>query len=141
MKKSYINKSVVDKFIANKSITNNSIANKSVTDKPLSRKPLRVAQLFSVFTLALVLMGSPATSLYAEEGYSASESAIAAVNINTASSEELADALNGIGAKKAQAIVQYRNQNGPFTDKNQLLNIKGIGEATLSKNNGAIVLK
>lgn len=118
-----------------------SVMEKSAVEKPLVRKLLGIAQLFSIFTIALILMGSPVDSLHAEQVSSASSSSAAAVNINTATSAELAEALNGIGAKKAQAIVEYRNQHGPFTDANQLLNVKGIGEATLSKNSEAIVLK
>ena len=121
-----------------KSVKEKSLVSKALASKFLVRKPLKIAQFFSVFAITLILLGGSISSLNAEE---ASDSSVAAVNINTATSEELAEALNGIGAKKAQAIVQYRNQNGPFTDANQLLDVKGIGEATLSKNSGIIVLK
>ncbi|MFA5495187.1 MAG: ComEA family DNA-binding protein [Porticoccaceae bacterium] len=58
----------------------------------------------------------------------------ATVNINSASAEEIASGLVGIGLVKAQAIVAWREANGSFTSKEQLLEIKGIGEATLEKN-------
>lgn len=58
----------------------------------------------------------------------------AAVNINTADATTLAASLNGIGIKKAEAIVAYREQNGKFTTADQLLEVKGIGKATLDKN-------
>ena len=51
------------------------------------------------------------------------------VNINTATAEELT-ILNGIGEKKAQLIVEYREQNGLFMAKEDLMNISGIGEKT-----------
>ncbi len=54
------------------------------------------------------------------------------ININTASAETL-KLLNGIGDVLAERIVVYRENNGPFTDVNQLLEIKGIGEVKLSK--------
>lgn len=58
--------------------------------------------------------------------------AIAAVNINTASKEEL-DALPGVGPVKAQAIVDYRKANGPFKTIDDLKKVNGIGDATFEK--------
>lgn len=51
------------------------------------------------------------------------------VNINTASISDLTQ-LNGIGEKKAQLILDYREQNGLFMTKEDLMNISGIGEKT-----------
>ena len=53
------------------------------------------------------------------------------VNINTATAEQLT-ALDGIGESKANAIIQYREQHGDFKSLDDLLNVKGIGEKTLS---------
>ncbi len=49
------------------------------------------------------------------------------ININTASADEL-QLLNGVGPSTANAIVQYREQNGAFANVEDLANIKGIGE-------------
>lgn len=65
---------------------------------------------------------------------------VEAVNINTASAEELQKSLKGIGKVKAQAIVDYRTTNGPFTTVDQLLEVKGIGKGTLDKNRERITL-
>ncbi|HEY8569048.1 ComEA family DNA-binding protein [Microbulbifer sp.] len=62
------------------------------------------------------------------------------VNLNTASAEELSAALEGVGAAKAELIVQYREQNGKFSSIEQLLEVKGIGVATLEKNKSRIQL-
>ncbi|AOM41143.1 ComEA family DNA-binding protein [Xenorhabdus hominickii] len=56
------------------------------------------------------------------------------LNINTANAEELAKELNGIGAKKAQAIIEYREKYGPFTTIDQLQEVQGIGPIFIEKN-------
>ena len=52
------------------------------------------------------------------------------VNINTATLEEL-QTIKGIGKKKAEAILQYRKEHGPFRTKEDLLEVKGIGKKAL----------
>lgn len=54
------------------------------------------------------------------------------VNINTATASELME-LPGIGAKKAEAILNYRNQHGPFKRVSDLDQVKGIGAKMLAK--------
>jgi competence protein ComEA len=64
-----------------------------------------------------------------------------AVNINTATAEELATALKGVGQVKAEAIVRYREANGAFTDIDELVNVKGIGLRTVDMNREFIKLE
>ena len=57
-------------------------------------------------------------------------SVLAQLDINKASPEQL-DGLKGIGPAKAQAMVDYRRQHGPFKSVDELQNVPGIGPATL----------
>ncbi len=52
------------------------------------------------------------------------------IDVNRAGAEELL-LLPGIGPKKAEAILAYRNEHGPFTAPEDLLAVPGIGPATL----------
>ncbi|WP_342120174.1 helix-hairpin-helix domain-containing protein [Haemophilus influenzae] len=61
------------------------------------------------------------------------------LNINTATASEIQKSLTGIGTKKAEAIVQYREKHGNFTNAEQLLEVQGIGKATLEKNRDRII--
>lgn len=56
------------------------------------------------------------------------------LNINTANAQQISSALKGIGMKKAQAIVDYRNNYGDFAHVDELMAVKGIGKNTLEKN-------
>jgi competence protein ComEA len=63
------------------------------------------------------------------------------VNINTADASVLAESLDGIGASKANAIVEYREKNGNFESLEDLLQVKGIGQMTLERNKDIISFK
>lgn len=54
------------------------------------------------------------------------------ININSATLEELLT-LSGIGESKAQAIIQYRKENGSFEKIEDIMNVTGIGEALYEK--------
>lgn len=49
------------------------------------------------------------------------------VNINTASAQEMADGLKGVGLKRAEAIIAKRVELGGFKSKQELMLVKGIG--------------
>lgn len=58
---------------------------------------------------------------------------MAKVDINTATSKQLADNLSGISVVKAELIVSYRQKNGPFKRVDDIVLVKGIGVKTLQK--------
>jgi competence protein ComEA len=62
------------------------------------------------------------------------------ININTASTDELTQ-LKGVGAKKAAAIVEYRETNGPFKRPEDLLKVPGIGTKTFKANQERIAVE
>jgi len=62
------------------------------------------------------------------------------VNINTADAGTLAQSLDGVGLAKAQAIVAWREANGPFASADQLTEVKGIGASLVERNRDAIQL-
>jgi competence protein ComEA len=55
------------------------------------------------------------------------------VNVNTADAQALAEAITGVGLKRAEAIISYRDQNGPFKSVDDLVQVPGVGEKTLEK--------
>lgn len=63
------------------------------------------------------------------------------VNVNTANARQIADELTGVGLAKAQAIVAFREANGPFDNIAQLAQVKGIGLKLLERNRDNIMLR
>ncbi len=55
------------------------------------------------------------------------------VNINTATEEELADNLSGVGSTIARRIVEYRDYNGGFSSVEEIKNVSGIGDKMFEK--------
>lgn len=96
-----------------------------------SDKDVTMKKFISSALLAFVLLASFVPSWAADTP----------VNVNTANAQMLADSLYGVGASKAEAIVQWRSANGPFTSLDQLLEVQGIGKSFLTKNEGRILLK
>ena len=56
------------------------------------------------------------------------------IDINTASADELAQAIKGVGPAKAAAIVAHREKHGPFASVDDLALVQGIGEKTVEMN-------
>ncbi len=62
------------------------------------------------------------------------------ININTADAATLDRVMDGVGPAKAAAIVEHRRVHGPFRSIDQLVNVKGIGPATLELNRARIMV-
>ena len=102
----------------------------------MKRLRMMLACICTVLLLGLTTTGP----VYAEVKGELATAAMTTVNINTADAKELAAVLSNIGPSKAEAIVKYREEHGPFSRKEELSNIKGIGESTVEKNEALIVL-
>ena len=85
-------------------------------------KTIRILLAFLALTLSAVVYAAP-------------------VNINTADAQTLSKNIKGVGLKKAQAIIAYREQNGSFKSIEDLKKVKGIGNKLLEKNNGLLVIE
>ncbi|WP_263146541.1 ComEA family DNA-binding protein [Pseudomonas sp. RIT-PI-AD] len=94
---------------------------------------------FSVASLAAVESTAPESAVTHAKAV-ATAPATDRVNLNTADPDTLEKGLVGIGGVKARAIVDYREAHGPFTSVDELLEVKGIGTATLEKNRDRLTL-
>lgn len=94
---------------------------------------VRIASLF--FVLCSLFVGySPFAVAAKTEAPAAAGAQVDKLNINAADVVAIQDRLIGIGEAKAKAIVQYREENGPFSSVDDLLEVKGIGVKTLDRN-------
>ncbi|MFN2289371.1 MAG: ComEA family DNA-binding protein [Chromatocurvus sp.] len=109
----------------------------------LSRVPIHRKILGSLLLAATLAMGLPAPQISAQEEPVAQAQAQPqqTVNINTAKAEALSSLLSGVGPARAEAIVRYREMYGPFESMEELLEVSGVGEATLARNRALITLE
>lgn len=61
------------------------------------------------------------------------------VNINTATAEQL-ETVKGLGKKRAEAIISYREKNGAFKSVDDLINVKGIGKRFIEKHRSSLTV-
>jgi competence protein ComEA len=91
----------------------------------------------TILTLLLLLMPTSPALASNSDKYEGIE---ITVNVNQATAEEMAALLNGVGLKKAQAIVDYREEFGQFKVLDDIVNVKGIGNSILEKNRSRLLL-
>ena len=85
-------------------------------------KTIRIFVTFLALTLSAFVYASP-------------------VDINTADAVTLSKNIKGIGIKKAQAIIDYREKNGKFDKIEDLIKVRGIGKKLLQKNINSIIIE
>ena len=90
-----------------------------------------IAMMMSVPDLTPLLVGEDMATTTTDADFGK-------INVNTADKERLL-LLSGVGEVMAQRILDYREQHGPFSCLEELMNVKGIGEATLEKLRDQIV--
>ncbi|HEY0962628.1 MAG TPA: ComEA family DNA-binding protein [Pseudomonadales bacterium] len=103
-----------------------------------SRKFSRTFAFITTLLLSLAFAGSNAALAQAAGEEAPLSGDLVQVNINEADAAEIADSLVGIGMSRAQAIVQYREEHGQFTSLDDLVDVKGVGEATIVNNKDRI---
>ena len=107
--------------------------NPSFARDSASRKPGSKAMPLSIVRIALFAL----LALGIAFGARAEEQR---VDVNTADAETIAQVLVGVGQSKAEAIVAYREENGRFEHLEDLAKVRGIGEATVRRNEDRISL-
>ena len=81
------------------------------------------------------------TGFHFQETYAFMHKLAQRLDLNKADAVTLQKELNGIGKAKAEAIVAYREANGPFASVDELLEIKGIGNALLERNRDKVMVE
>lgn len=97
-------------------------------------------QQFAAALMAVLLM-SLADMAVADDLSDESGMETITVNVNEADAKTMAGVLTGIGRRRAQAIVDYRERYGRCYSAEELTAVKGIGQATIEKNSSRIMLK
>lgn len=81
-----------------------------------------------------------ATLLLATSLFTATAHAAEPLDINTADASALATAIQGVGMKRAEAIIAYRDANGPFKTVDELQKVKGVGPKIVDESRDALTV-
>lgn len=96
--------------------------------------------VYCILTVLMLSIVLPFEAVgYNETTEVSAEQTLQVVDINKADINTLA-LLKGVGEKRAQAIITYRELHGEFNSLDELLNVKGVGERMLQLNKGRIKL-
>lgn len=86
--------------------------------------------LMPVLLLSLIAFQPSVT--FAKQAEAANAAAVIKVNLNKANLEEL-ESIRGVGPALAERIVAYRDENGQFKSPEDLMSVKGIGQAKFGR--------
>ncbi|WFA03789.1 helix-hairpin-helix domain-containing protein [Bacillus sp. HSf4] len=111
------------------------------TVKKADQKQVNLAAILRDGMVVYIPFQGEEASAHSESGsYLAEGEEENTININTASAKELED-IPGVGPSKAEAIVTYREENGPFQTIEDITNVSGIGEKSFEKIKSSISVK
>ncbi|MBO6563617.1 MAG: helix-hairpin-helix domain-containing protein [Pseudomonadales bacterium] len=98
-------------------------------------------KLQNLVTMILTVMALSFGSLTLADDPSDMSVDLVTVNVNQADAATIANVLSGVGLSRARAIVEYRDQYGPFYSAEELTAVKGIGQSTVERNLSRITTK
>ncbi len=90
--------------------------------------------------LAFASLPATATSMPSETAPAMAVEVASKLDLNSADAVSLQSGLVGIGKAKAQAIISYREEHGDFKSVDELLEVKGIGQALLDRNRDRLTI-
>jgi competence protein ComEA len=96
----------------------------------LKMKANLFAALLSFCVISLPTHAAPAAPILAEK----QQERLGKINLNKADARSLANSVKGIGAKRAEAIVKYREEHGRFKSVEELAEVRGIGKQYVKRN-------
>jgi competence protein ComEA len=102
-------------------------------EKIMSNRLLVVSALCTSLFISPAFSAKLANSSASEKGLESSQSIAKKVDLNQASAIQIANAVNGVGKKRAQAIVDYRSEFGAFKSFDELAKVRGISQAFINK--------
>lgn len=111
-----------------------------MTDQAEARAINLAQKLTDQAVVYVPTVGEQVADTWSNPSQTSGESTTTKININTADATALMS-LNGIGEKKAQAIIAYRTQKGGFTTLEELKEVDGFGEKTVEKLKDSITIE
>ncbi len=104
------------------------------------KKTLIALRIITMLVVAAGIISSTAIAEDKNTQLASKQESGKSININTATIKQLSY-LDGIGKKKAEAIIAYRTEHGQFTSVDDLRKVDGIGKKTIGRIKERVVLE